>query len=135
MKISTKAKFLAVTSAVIIGAYGFSKVQQAVYNLTTDSSNIGKTYTLDGYKEYMEKEKSKPTATEEFNKNYRKWVNTPNNGGSPYYNEEGENPVYNGMLEETQERPTGEGSPFYDKNGNKVVEDNMKQEALERYGE
>lgn len=76
------------------------------------------------YEEYMDKVEDEPTLTEKFEKAYRGWVTSPNHSGSPFETEEGDNPVYDGMLEETQEKPSGDNSPFYTEDGVNIIERN-----------
>lgn len=76
------------------------------------------------YDEYMDKVKNEPTFTEKFEKSYRSWVTSPNNYGSPFEDENGNNPVYDGMLEETQEKPSDDNSPFYTEDGVNIIDKN-----------
>lgn len=61
------------------------------------------------------------------------WKESPVGTESPYDNEDGTNPVYDGMLEEEHGKPDDSKTPFYnEKTGEKVVEENVRRELDER---
>lgn len=61
------------------------------------------------------------------------WKESPVGTESPYDNEDGTNPVYDGMMKEEHGKPTDSMTPFYnEKTGEKVVDENVRRELDER---
>lgn len=61
------------------------------------------------------------------------WKDKPVGTESPFHNEDGSNPVYEGMQDEAFEQPKDSNSPFFvPETGENVVENNLEKELEER---
>lgn len=61
------------------------------------------------------------------------WKDKPVGTESPFHNEDGSNPVYDGMQDEALEQPQDSNSPFFvPGTGENVVEKNLQKELEER---
>lgn len=77
---------------------------------------------------------AKPSLGEKVSEDYKEWAEAPVGTESPYYKdggENGENPVYDGMLKEVKQKPSRDdkykNSPFYNpESGKNVVEEGEK---------
>ena len=100
----------------------------------TEPSEKVKEELTKGLAEKKKADDAKPSAGEKFSEEYKEWVESPVGTESPYYKdggEEGENPVYDGMLKEIKQKPNRDdkykNSPFYNpETGKNAVEEGEK---------